>query len=57
MGCGLLSLAYLLTRSPIAPLGGHFLMHAGAEVRGIALPPYSQALAARGAEPQVHAAA
>ena len=29
LGCGVLSVAYLLTRSPIAPVGGHFLLHAG----------------------------
>ena len=36
VACGLLSLAYLLTRSPIAPAGGHFLLHAGMQVRGVA---------------------
>lgn len=44
VGCGVLSLAYLLTCSPIAPVGGHFLLHAGALVRGVAMPPYSKGL-------------
>ena len=42
--CGVLSIAYLLTASPIAPVGGHFLLHAGLEVRGVAMPPYSKPL-------------
>jgi hypothetical protein len=44
LGCGLLSLAYLLTGSPIAPVGGHFLLHTGLEVRGLPMPPYSREL-------------
>ena len=42
LGCGVLSIAYLLTRSPIAPMGGHVLMHAGMEIRGVPMPPYSR---------------
>jgi hypothetical protein len=57
VACGLLSVAYLLTRSSMAPTGGHFLTHAGAEVRGIGLPPYSQGLTERGEAPPQRAAA
>jgi len=47
LACGLLSVAYLLTRSMIAPVGGHFLTHAGLLARGIAMPPYSPGLPER----------
>lgn len=57
VGCALLSLAYLLTRSPLAPVGGHFLLHAGAEVRGVPLPPYSKEPAARAPKPPLRAVA
>jgi hypothetical protein len=57
LACGLLSLAYLLTRSPIAPAGGHVLLHVGMELRGVAMPPYSQGLAAPGPKPRLRAAA
>jgi hypothetical protein len=57
VACGLLSLAYLLTGSPIAPTGGHVLLHAGAQLRGVPLPPYSKGLAARSPEPRLGAAA
>jgi len=39
VACGLLSLAYLLTGSPIAPTGGHFLLHLGIEASGAEMPP------------------
>lgn len=52
--CGLLSLAYLLTGSPIAPTGGHVLLHAGATVRGVPLPPYAKRLLPAGPRPRVH---
>jgi hypothetical protein len=45
LGCGVLSLAYLVTRNPLAPLGGHILLHAGMQLRGIPMPPYSKGLA------------
>jgi hypothetical protein len=51
VGCALLSLAYLLTQSPLAPVGGHFLLHAGAKVRGVPLQPYSKEPAARAPRP------
>jgi hypothetical protein len=41
IGCGVLSLAYMLTFSPIAPVGGHVLGHVGMETRGVPMPPYS----------------
>jgi hypothetical protein len=44
LACGMLSLAYLLTQSPIAPVGGHFILHTGALVRGLRMPPYSKRL-------------
>lgn len=39
MSCGILSLAYLLTANPLAAIGGHIIMHMGAVLQGIALPP------------------
>jgi hypothetical protein len=42
--CGVLSLAYLLTRSWVAPIVGHMLTHAGMDLRGVAMPPYSGAV-------------
>jgi MFS family permease len=41
VGCGLLSLAYLLTASPLAAVGGHILLHTALNVRGSELPPYA----------------
>jgi hypothetical protein len=41
VGCGLLSLAYLLTASPLAAVGGHILLHAALNLRGTELPPYA----------------
>ena len=39
-GCGLLSLAYLLTASPLAAVGGHIIMHMAANLHGVELAPY-----------------
>ena len=41
VGCGLLSLAYLLTASPLAAVGGHLLLHAALNLRGTEMPPYA----------------
>jgi hypothetical protein len=41
IGCGLLSLAYLLTASPLAAVGGHILLHTALNLRGTELPPYA----------------
>jgi hypothetical protein len=41
VGCGLLSLAYLLTASPLAPVGGHILLHTALTLRGTEMPPYA----------------
>jgi hypothetical protein len=41
VGCGLLSLAYLLTASPLAAVGGHILLHTALNLRGTELPPYA----------------
>jgi hypothetical protein len=41
VGCGLLSLAYLLTASPLAAVGGHILLHTALNVRGTEMPPYA----------------
>jgi MFS family permease len=41
VGCGLLSLAYLLTASPLAAVGGHILLHTALTLRGTELPPYA----------------
>jgi hypothetical protein len=57
LACGLLSLAYLLTASPIAPAGGHVLLHGGMVVRGISMPPYSKRLAAPAPRPRLRPAA
>jgi hypothetical protein len=39
-GCGLLSLAYLLTASPLAAVGGHIVLHTAANLHGVEMPPY-----------------
>jgi hypothetical protein len=39
-GCGLLSVAYLLTASPLAAVGGHIIMHMAANLHGVELSPY-----------------
>jgi hypothetical protein len=40
-GCSLLSIAYLLTASPLAAIVGHMIMHIGAVVHGAEMPPYA----------------
>jgi hypothetical protein len=40
VGCGLLSVGYLVTASPIAPILGHVLSHATSLVHGAELPPH-----------------
>jgi hypothetical protein len=42
-GCGLLSVAYLVTRSLLAPAVGHVIMHAVGMTAGIELPPLVRA--------------
>jgi hypothetical protein len=39
VGCGLLSLAYLLTASPLAAVGGHIVLHTALNLRGTEMPP------------------
>jgi hypothetical protein len=41
VGCGLLSLAYLLTASPLAAVGGHIILHTALSLRGTEMPPYA----------------
>jgi hypothetical protein len=41
IGCGLLSLAYLLTANPLAAVGGHILLHTALNLRGTEMPPYA----------------
>jgi hypothetical protein len=41
VGCGLLSLAYLLTASPLAAVGGHVVLHTALTLRGTEMPPYA----------------
>jgi hypothetical protein len=41
VGCGLLSLAYLLTASPLAAVGGHIIVHTALTLRGTEMPPYA----------------
>jgi hypothetical protein len=57
VACGLLSLAYLLTASPIAPAGGHVLLHGGLVMRGVSMPPYSKGLAVPRASTRLRPAA
>jgi hypothetical protein len=45
VGCGLLSLAFLLTASPLAAVGGHIILHTAANLRGTELPPYATGVA------------
>jgi hypothetical protein len=40
-GCGLLSVGYLVTASPIAPVLGHILGHATGLIHGTELPPHA----------------
>jgi hypothetical protein len=48
LGCGLLSLGYLLTGSPIGPTLGHILCHASSLGHGAELPPHARHLAPAG---------
>jgi hypothetical protein len=41
VGCGLLSLAYLVTASPLAAVGGHIVLHTALNLRGTEMPPYA----------------
>jgi hypothetical protein len=41
VGCGLLSLAYLLTATPLAAVGGHIILHTALTLRGTEMPPYA----------------
>jgi hypothetical protein len=41
VGCGLLSLAYLLTANPLAAVGGHIILHTALTLRGTEMPPYA----------------
>jgi hypothetical protein len=41
VGCGLLSLAYLLTATPLAAVGGHIVLHTALNLRGTEMPPYA----------------
>jgi hypothetical protein len=41
VGCGLLSLAYLLTASPLAAVGGHIILHTALTLHGTEMPPYA----------------
>jgi hypothetical protein len=41
-GCAPLSLAYLLTMNPLAAAVGHSILHIGAVLRGIELPPHRE---------------
>lgn len=56
VGCGLLSLGYLVTGSPIAPILGHILAHTSSLLHGAELPPHPHADAARGTQPILTAA-
>lgn len=41
-GCGLLSVAYVLTGSPFAAVVGHIVMHLGIVIHGTEMPPYAE---------------
>lgn len=49
VGCTVLSVAYLLTASPIAAMGGHVVLHLAMLRRGMELPPHELAGPADGA--------
>jgi hypothetical protein len=51
VGCGLMSVGYLVTASPIAPVLAHVLSHATGLVHGTELPPHPHRAPAVGAEP------
>jgi hypothetical protein len=51
VGCGLLSVGYLVTASPIAPVLGHILGHATGLVHGTELPPHPHRAPAASVEP------
>jgi hypothetical protein len=53
LGCGLMSLAYLVTGSPIAPVLAHVISHAASLYHGSELPPHAHGAAPRsyGMEP------
>lgn len=40
MGCSVLNRGYLVTASPIAAMGGHFILHVAMMIRGVELPPH-----------------
>jgi hypothetical protein len=42
LGCGVLSLAYLLTASVIAPIGAHAALHVAITRFGMELPPHEE---------------
>jgi hypothetical protein len=44
MGCAVFSLAYLLTGSILAAIGGHIVLHVVAVLRGTELPPRREAV-------------
>lgn len=43
VGCGVLSLAYLITASPIAPILAHAVLHVAIVRNGMELPPHQEA--------------
>jgi hypothetical protein len=51
VGCGLMSIAYLVTASPIAPILAHVLTHATDLVHGTELPPHPHPTPAVSGEP------
>lgn len=53
VGCGLLTVAYLVSGSVLAPVIGHVLMHAGAIVHGTELPPHARHASASGVVPDL----
>lgn len=42
VGCTVLSIAYLVTASPIAAMGGHVILHLAMQLRGLELPPHAR---------------
>lgn len=51
VGCGLMSIGYLITASPIAPVLAHVLTHAAGLVHGTELPPHPHRTPAASGEP------
>lgn len=55
VGCGLMSVGYLVTGSPLAPVVAHVLSHLSAIQRGVELPPHERGTYVPTPAPREHA--